>query len=460
MSGATTYPAFPIDNLLDGIPPAPVLWFTALVDTVCYPLRCTGWRETLGVPPNSWLGTTVPPMMQYLPRLLSYPDFFEQQQEIYGKSGALPYSFQSLYQYAFETESTALGNLGTPEAVLALMVLIFLLRTIKSVLLPFFSSLGRRAGRQTHGPDWEAANEVRIVKFGEYVFRLLYHFSISCYGAYYFFDQEWWAPGGTVSLFAGFPHHSVQPGMTWYYLLQAAYNLDAFWSLLELSMYVKWQWPISTTTTDKGATTDKGKTQWSLPVKLAWRETVRGDFQEMAIHHVVTNSLVLLSSICRLTRIGSMVFMVHDFSDVPVDMSKLANFLKWKRATAVCFFLMVIVWMMTRLYILPVTIYGSTLFESHYVLLTGKIPPVLYGFFRPFFYVGIGLLILLHTAWFAMFVRMGYMLVFKNEVHDLSEHKKGESQHIYGKPGATKKANGSLAATDVTRTVGDEKKED
>jgi hypothetical protein len=134
-------------------------------------------------------------------------------------------------------------------------------------------------------------------------------------------------------------------------------------------------------------------------------------------------------------------------------MSKLANFLKWKRATAVCFFLMVLGWMMTRLYILPVTIYGSTLWESHYVLQTGKIPPVLYGFFRYFFFVGLGLLILLHTAWFAMFIKMGYMLIFKNEVHDLSEHKKGESQHIYGNP---KDANGRVA----TRTAGDEKKED
>jgi hypothetical protein len=455
MSATTTYPVFKIDNLLDDIPPAPVLWFTSFVDTVCYPLRCSSWRETLGVPANSWLGTTVPPMMQYLPRLLSYQDFVEQQQQLAGVSGsaALPYSFQSLYQYAFETESTALGNLGTPTAFLVLIGLVLILRAIKSVVLPFFSSLGRRAGRQTHGPDWEAANEVRIVKFGEYVFRLLYHFSISIYGAYYFFDQEWWATGGsTVSLFSGFPHHSVQPAMTWYYLLQAAYNLDAFYSLLELSLYVKWQWPVVTASA-KGATTG-AKTQWSFPVRLAWRETCRGDFQEMAIHHVVTNSLVLLSSICRLTRIGSMVFMVHDFSDVPVDMSKLANFLKWKRATAVCFFLMVLGWMMTRLYILPVTIYGSTLTESHYVLQTGKIPPVLYGFFRPFFFVGLGLLILLHTAWFAMFIKMGYMLIFKNEVHDLSEHKKGESQHIYGEK--AKDANGAR----VTRTAGDEKKED
>jgi hypothetical protein len=386
--------------------------------------------------------------MQYLPRLLSYQDFVEQQQQLSGSTTATYWSLQSLYQYAFETESTALGNLGTPTAFLVLIVMVLLMRALKSVVLPFFSSLGRRAGRQTHGPDWEAANEVRIVKFGEYVFRLLYHTSISVYGVYYFSDKEWWAPGGTVSLFHGFPHHPVQPGMQWYYLFQAAYNLDAFCSLLELSVYLKWQSPRKSTTAK--ATSAK---RWSWPVRIAWRESVRGDFQEMAIHHCVTNALVIFSSWFRLTRIGSMVFMVHDVSDVPVDLSKLANFLKWKTATAVGFFIMVLVWMMTRLYILPFTIYRSTLTESHYILATGRIPPVLYAFYRPIPYVGLGLLILLHAAWFAMFVRMGYLLVFKNETHDLSEHKQGESQQIYGK-------NGSKNGSRAPRPAGDEKKED
>lgn len=443
-------------HLLKGLPPAPVLWLTSALDTVCYPLQCSDWRDTMGIAQDSWLAVQVPPLAPHLPRLLTYPDFVKQQSSSsYG-------SVQSLYQYAFETESTSLGNLGTPTSALVLLVLVLLIRTVKSILLPTFSKLGRQAGRRTHGPDWEAANQVRIVKFGEYVFRLLYHAAISLYGVTYFWDKEWWKSGGTLSLFQGFPNHAVQPGMAWYYLLQAAYNLDAFVSLLELSFCVTLQSPFA-----KKTTTKKEQQQW--PVRIAWRETVRGDFQEMFVHHVVTNVLVIGSSFCRLTRTGSMVFLVHDLSDVPVDLSKLANFLKWKAATAICFFIMVLVWMITRLYILPVTIYGAILTQSQHVLESGVLPPVLYACYRPFFYVGVAFLILLHAAWFAMFIRMGYLLVFKNETHDLSEFKKGEEQQIHGKsstavPATTTKTTITAATnggkTRSRRYAGDEKKDD
>merc|ERR1712226_1247798 len=123
------------------------------------------------------------------------------------------------------------------------------------------------------------------------------------------------------------------------------------------------------------------------------------------IHHIVTNLLVIGSSMCRLTRVGSMVFLVHDFSDVPVDLSKLANFLKWKWTTLGCFLAMVGVWMATRIYILPFTIYRSILTEAQYVLQEG-LPVLLFVHYRYFFYVLVGLLILLHVAWFLMFLQM------------------------------------------------------
>lgn len=112
--------------------------------------------------------------------------------------------------------------------------------------------------------------------------------------------------------------------------------------------------------------------------------------------------------------------------DVPVDLSKLANFLKWKITTIVCFGTMAITWFYTRLYILPMKIYVTSITKSHFVLEHGAVPVLLYVCYRHFFYVFLGLLILLHTAWFAMFVRMFITLVVKKEIHDYSEHKKGE----------------------------------
>jgi len=411
---------------LSGYPPPPVLWVTAMIDTVCYPLQCAQWRQTLGIHDDddnsSWLAYKVPSLMDTLPSFTSFQDFV-QQQETTEKVDV----WQSLFTYAFKTPSTALGDLTTPSAAVVLVCLVLLLRSIKSTLQPFFSNLGRSIGRRTHGLEWEAANEERIAKFGEYVFRLIYHSSISIYGVYYFWDKEWWAASskdgrssGTMSLYQGFPYHPVEPGMAWYYLLQAAYNLDAMLSLLELSFTVRLQSPV-------GKALSGCKSRWRSPISIGWSETVRGDFQEMMIHHVVTNLLVIGSSLCRLTRIGSMVFMVHDLSDIPVDLSKLANFLKWKWTTLSCFLSMVLVWMVTRLYILPFTIYRSILTQSHYVLQEG-LPVILYVNYRHIFYVLVGLLILLHVAWFVMFLQMFATFVKKSECHDLSEHKKGEVQ--------------------------------
>ena len=391
-------------KLVGDFPPAPVLWITAAIDTLCL-LGCSDWRESLQISPSSVWHAKVPSLLEHLPPMTTYDDFLMQESL---QPSNVSEHLAALYQFVAETPSTSLGNLATPAAWIALIILVIGLRRIKRILLPFFSSWGRAAARRTHGPGWEAQNEERIAKFGEYVFRLFYHSFISIYGVYYFWDKEWWASNGTLSLFQGFPYHSVEPGMIWYYLIQAAYNFDAMVSLLELSFIWDSQRLL------------KGHWPWT------WSPKVRGDFQEMMIHHVITNLLVIGSSVCRLTRIGSMVFLVHDISDVPVDLSKLANFLKWKITTLVCFFTMMGVWLATRLYTLPVIIYGAILTQSQYVVQDG-LPVLLYVHYRYIFYVLVGLLILLHVAWFGMFLQMLATFVRRNECHDLSEHKKGES---------------------------------
>jgi ceramide synthetase len=351
--------------------------------------------------------------LPYIPDTLGYADYVANNSLDYFK-------WSSLYSYAFETESTSLGVVTSPISLLVLIGLVLVLRSVKSVLIPYFSSLGRRAGRHTHGLEWEKHNEIRIVKFGEYVFRLLYHSLISILGVWYFSDKPWWNDdqGGTINLFLNFPNHPIAPGMAWYYLIQSAYNIEAMLSLLELSFSLYNKFPY-----------------------IQWSPNVRGDFREMFVHHLVTNALVIGSSWLRFARIGSMVFLVHDISDIPVDLSKLANFLKWKKATAACFATMVIMWMLLRLGILPFVIFRSVLFESHLVLVTISAPVKMYVAYRSMFVWLLSAIIFLHFAWFVMFLQMGYILIFKGEAHDLSEHKKGEDQNLVpGKVNGT--ANG------------------
>jgi len=78
--------------------------------------------------------------------------------------------------------------------------------------------------------------------------------------------------------------------------------------------------------------------------------------------------------------------------------------------------------------------------KSHYVMQEG-LSPVYYVFYRHTFYVLVAFLILLHFAWFLMFLRMAYMIVTKFETHDYSEHKSGED--YYQKQNGQKMGNGA-----------------
>ena len=298
-------------------------------------------------------------------------------------------------------------------------MLFFLMRQVKSIVIPAFCDFGRRMGQSTHGVEWEKENQERITKFGEYVFRLLYHSSVAIFGLWYFWDKPWWDPanGKQIVIFEGYPHHEVETGMIWYYLVQSAYNVDAMISLIELSFAIKVQYPIC-----------PKRKEWRNPVSIGWSPTCRGDFREMAIHHVVTNMLILGSSYCRFTRIGSMLLLLHDISDVPVDLSKLANFMKWKITTIICFISILVLWLITRLGILPFVIWKTIHFDSKILYMEGPLDRRHFDIYCRGFEILVSCLIALHFFWFTILIRIGYRLVTNGERHDLTEHKNGEDQ--------------------------------
>jgi len=314
-SGVYTFDKGPRRTVtVQGLPPAPVVWTYNTVDLVCDVVGCENWRSYLNLEDDSWWSEKyrVPPVQQLFPKLPSFTDFRSQPQS----SSTATSTVDALYRYAFHTPSTALGDLTTPTALGVLLVLCWVWHKIKAVVSPAASATGRRLARRTHGDAWVSAkdNQVRIAKFGEYVVRLFYHSAISVYGLVYFFyanggTSEWWQAGHTKAVFAGYPHHEILPGIAWYYLLQAAYNLDAFWALLELSFVIRIRSPVRVGGMNQEPACSKGYPQkqqkWQSPIAIEWSPTVRGDFKEMMVHHVVTNLLIFGSSLYRLTRVGS-----------------------------------------------------------------------------------------------------------------------------------------------------------
>lgn len=443
--------AFPAINFSD-YPPFLLAWPIFIVDTICDHYLagfCSEWRNILPAKlaaedSASWFSARhkmAKFLNEYIPEMLSYGDF----------SGSIdsgeeppPFSMASMKRFAFATSSTSLANVLSWPSLLTLVVLVSCIRLVKAKTVPTFSNMARTYSRKTHGPNWEKekANEERILKFGEYVFRLCFHSAISLVGIYLLYDKPWWSSVwkflfgdgyflglglenssdnettqlmGTKLLYINWPFQPVEPGMVWYYLVQCAYNVEAMINLLEMSFRVQFQ-PIQ----------NQSNEQWQFPIRIDWSESCRGDFREMFVHHIFTNMLIIGSSFYRFQYVGSIVFFVHDISDIPVDLSKLANFLKWKTITIMCFVSMCITWFITRLCILPFIVWRSIIYESWLVCADGYIPPMYYNMYQPLFVYLVGFLILLHFFWFTMFIRMGYVLIRKGEAHDFSEHKNGE----------------------------------
>lgn len=377
----------------ENLPPGIILLLSKVLDST--PIISGIWRDALP------FGMADPPFGIFSHRVGALPSFGPLKTYNDVEGGIIEF---------ITTEGTVLGDATTKTSLCTIIVIALLIRMFKRISLPYFRTVGESWAISAHGKEWHKKNEERIIKFAEYCFRLLYHTALSVYGIWFFAGKEWWDParGGTKNLYLGHPNHPIEPGMIWYYLLQAGYNVDAIISLLVMSFEVRFR-------------------PSAFPfVSCGWSKNVRGDFREMLFHHVVTNVLVFGSSYFRFSRVGSMVFLVHDISDVPVDLSKLANFLKWKKSTVCCFAVMVVVWLITRLGILPFVIFRSGVTEAKLLMVVEKMDPEVYHTYYPFFFTFTLAIILLHAVWFTMFIRMGILLVTKGETHDLSEHRKGE----------------------------------
>lgn len=76
----------------------------------------------------------------------------------------------------------------------------------------------------------------------------------------------------------------------------------------------------------------------------------------MYSHHLVTIALVLLSYSFGYLRIGAVVMLLHDASDIFGDLVKMANYLKWEGprflcAVELCFASVLFTWAYCRLYL-------------------------------------------------------------------------------------------------------------
>uniref|UniRef100_A0A8C6SSB7 Ceramide synthase 3a n=1 Tax=Neogobius melanostomus TaxID=47308 RepID=A0A8C6SSB7_9GOBI len=141
----------------------------------------------------------------------------------------------------------------------------------------------------------------------------------------------------------------------------------------------------------------------SLLLSVAF-DIKRKDFREQIVHHCATVVLLSFSWCVNYIRVGTLVMLVHDASDVLLESAKLFNYAKWERTCQGLFVLFAAVFMGTRLVIFPFWL----------IHCTWVYPPLHYPPFFGYYFFNAALLVLqgLHVFWAYLILRMVNKFLF------------------------------------------------
>jgi len=165
-----------------------------------------------------------------------------------------------------------------------------------------------------------------------------------------------------------------------------------------------------------------------------WEER-RSDYVIMFSHHISTTILVAGSYSNGYHRIGLLILLVHDISDLPVDMLKMLNYLKLEGfrgffLVEIMFATVILSWAYLRLWIFPSKLIYSTLIESHHLAgrsaHDGEIWKDLFPPGMPFWLVAnvcLSVLYVCHWVWFRLFLKLLIKVI------RLGPHKAGEDDY-------------------------------
>lgn len=97
-------------------------------------------------------------------------------------------------------------------------------------------------------------------------------------------------------------------------------------------------------------------------------ETKRRDYWVMLFHHICTAGLIAGSYICCYHRIGCLVLITREFSDILLHLTKVAVFLGYSELKTVGFLSLMISWIPLRLFMYPYSILWSTMVDAPRVM--------------------------------------------------------------------------------------------
>lgn len=151
----------------------------------------------------------------------------------------------------------------------------------------------------------------------------------------------------------------------------------------------------------------------------------RKDHYQMAAHHVITLILVTYSFAMNFTRVGCMIFLLHDVCDVFLQVAKLFKYSKYESGATVGFIVFLLVWMAARVFYFPVYILNSVVIDTFkFIIIPYDVKP------DPHFRILTGMLMLLyglHIIWTYMILKVAYRTVMTKSTDDVREDSDSDS---------------------------------
>ncbi len=261
----------------------------------------------------------------------------------------------------------------------------------------------------------ERAVRSKVDKFKESCWKALVYASFSLYGFAATVDKPWFLDRAAFwqvdPRFAGPPPPGAPPAWEGHHCPRAC--VHAPWpacSTASFPLAVKVYYAI-----------ELGFYVQALFSLVFW-ETRRKDFAVMMLHHVVTLALIFYSHHTTLLRIGTMVFLLHDLSDVPMELAKAFKYLDMPTLTAFFLGAFFLVWTLSRLVYFPAVIIRAAMWEA--VVKCPHIPHKLYMHFAAFNCLLV-LLLGCHVYWTALILQIVAKAIFQGKIDDVREGKDG-----------------------------------
>lgn len=147
---------------------------------------------------------------------------------------------------------------------------------------------------------------------------------------------------------------------------------------------------------------------WLQQVLTLHLEKRRKDYSQMFIHHIITVSLLYLSYLYNFTRIGNVILVLMDVSDIVLGSAKMLKYLKHETLCDIAFGLFMLSWIVTRHVLYPRVLY-SVIYDSDQIIHLEWNPEKEWYYARTTKYCFVALLSALQVLlilWFFMIVKV------------------------------------------------------